>query len=136
MATVRNWLPQREEVVTLAILDLAGILAIVVAASVLALHAETVRKWWWWGVAAASLLVVCTSVLLGRIWERRRSFIDESLRLADYLEQLKKPGAPPVDHKELESLRRSAVARRDLARASGYQGIEDRLTFALAKVSP
>jgi membrane protein YdbS with pleckstrin-like domain len=87
-------LPRREEVIVIAILDSFAVLATVVAASVLALHAESARTWWWWGVAVASLLVVYTSVLLSQLWVRRRSFIDESLRLADHLDELRKPEGP------------------------------------------
>jgi hypothetical protein len=127
--------PRRADVVALAILDLIAIVIILVAASVLALNADTVHNGWWWGVAAASLTAVWTTVHLGRIWDQRRSFIEDSLRLADYLEELKKPEpGRSLDAAEFSNLRSSAVARRDAARASGDVAIEHRLTVALAKV--
>jgi hypothetical protein len=125
-------LPRREEVIVIAILDAFAILATVVAAAVLSLHAASADTSWWWGVAVSSLLVVSTSVLLSQLWVRRRSFIDESLRLADHLDELRKPQGPRVASEEFEEFVRRALQLRELVRASGDWAVADRLTFALA----
>jgi hypothetical protein len=117
--------PRRGTVVALAIMDITGVLVTVGAAAILTLNDETDRRWWW-AVGLAFLSDVVAVVLLVRIADRRRSFIEASLRLAADLEARVQHDMPiPRDLFELGQERRRA------ALASGDIAIADRLAMVL-----
>ncbi len=117
--------PRRETVAAVAVLDVSGVLATLVAATVLTLNDGTDRRWWW-AVGLASALALFTTALLIRLARQRRSFIEATLHLAEQLEQVHPKEVPP-------ELLQVAYARREAAVASGDLAIADRLTLFLVR---
>jgi hypothetical protein len=124
-------------VITVAILDVTGVVFTIAAAVVLALNEEADRKWWW-VVGLAAGLAVLTTVFGISIELHRRSFRAEAQRLAEQLEQLadqlersrgEKERLPEDD----ETMAR-AHAYHDAAVASGDLAVADRLRLALGKI--
>jgi hypothetical protein len=119
--------PGRATVVALATLDITGTVLTAGAAAVLALNDEVDRRWWW-AVGLASLSTIIATVLLIRIAERRRSFIEASSQLAaDLEERLRNGMRVPTDLWELADQRRRA------ALASGDSAIAYRFAALLAE---
>jgi hypothetical protein len=111
------------EVVTVAILDTAGVLVTIAAALILTID-DSADQRWWAAVGLASLLAVFTTVFLIRMMNGRRTFIEASRHLADRLEE-----QHPTE--VTERLRNLARARRDAAEESGDLAIADKLTVVL-----